>query len=444
MEFAVTAVVLIYSLYRGWQNPIFLFVLIVFLNAFEYWLRLRVPFFFEHRAVLDIFFVLLLCLSLARHALPDLKQHLRLNDVEIALALVIAYSWLSFTWSSGTEIIQQLSPGFVKYTLINQVIYLFMLPMAFRASLGKHGFERDFTLIGLSVLPLIALTTDWHDRGATLLFNVLDPETGQVIVFDNPLNIAFFSSVMICFAACYMRNSLRSILTLGVVMALAFYLLIETQTRGSLFAVMICLPLIWLFLYPTFRTRHLLVVGPLLLLPLAALVPNLGTITASILEVAGFSESYLLRLGADAMEHAMANRMNFISNVGEAWSASPGAILFGLGTAASFTYANTYIHNVILEVLFEQGIVIFMLFAFVVVRTLAAIAAMLDIDGLTNDDKRLAIFFSAQYVVLLIVSMKEGALYNSFNLIMVTLFCLILAEHLKRKYALRDVAKLGP
>ena len=137
----------------------------------------------------------------------------------------------------------------------------------------------------------------------------------------------------------------------------------------------------------------------------------------------------------------MANRMNFISNVGEAWSASPGAILFGLGTAASFTYSGAYIHNVILEVLFEQGIFIFILMVFVVVRTFAAIALMLDIEGLKNDDKRLVIFFAAQYVMLLIISMKEGALYNSFNFIMITLFCVILAEHLKRKYALRNAAK---
>ncbi len=444
MEFAVAAIVLIYSLFRGWQNAIFPFVLIVFLNAFEWWLRLREPFFFAHKDLLDIFFVLLVGLSLAHHALPDLKQHLRLNNVEIALALVIAYSCLSFTWSTGAEIIQLREPNFVKNALLNYVIYLFMLPMLFRASLDKHGFERDLTLVGLSVLPLITLTTDWQNRGATYLFTVHDPETDEVAASLNPLNLAFFASVMICFAVCYMRKSFRSILTLGVVMALAFYLLIETQSRGQLFSTILCLPLIVLFLRPTFRTRYLLVVGPLLLLPFTAVALNIGTIAISFLEVTGFSQSYLTRLTAATMEQDWAVRMNQVRAVAEAWSTSPGAILFGLGTASSFAHAGAYIHNVTLEVLFEQGIIIFMLFAFVVVRTLAAIAIMLDINGLTNDDRRLAVFFSALYVILLIVSMKQGSLYKTPNLIMIMLFCTILAEHLKRKYPLRDAAILSP
>lgn len=439
MEFTVAAIALSYSLYRGWQSAIFPFVLIVFLNPLEWWLRLREPFFFHHSDVLDVFFVFLTCLCLARHALPDLKQNLRLNKVDIAIILVIAYSWLSFTWSPGAKIIQAGDPAFLRNTLVNYIIYLFMLPMAFRASLGKHGFERDLTIVGLTVLPLIALTTEWQGRGATYHFAVPDPVTGQTMQSSNALGIAFFADVMICFAACYMRNSLGSILTHGVIMGLAFYLLIETQSRGQLFGAMICLALIPLFLYRNFRMRHLLVVGPLIVLLLAPVILNLGTIIASILEVAGFSESYLTRLASSSMDADIAVRMHYVSAVAEAWLASPGAFLFGLGTAASYAYAGAYIHNIILEVLFEQGIIIFMLFAFAIVRTLSAIGFMLNIDDLTNDDRRLATFFSALYLIVLIIAIKQGALYTSGNFLMITLFCAILSEHLKRKYAVFEM-----
>src|SRR5262249_37071358 len=129
----------------------------------------------------------------------------------------------------------------------------------------------------------------------------------------------------------------------------------------------------------------------------------------------------------------MEERFELAGDVLRFWRSSLSSILFGLGTTDSYAIAGAYTHIVPLEVIFEQGIFIRALYLFALARTFLAIAKMLHLPPLSACQRRLAIFLSAQFLVLFLISFKQGALYTNFNILTLSVFCLVLSTYLRRR-----------
>jgi hypothetical protein len=160
---------------------------------------------------------------------------------------------------------------------------------------------------------------------------------------------------------------------------------------------------------------------------------NLGTIMAVVLKLGGFEDTVLARYSGESMGVDLEERFGMASDVFQVWSSSLSSILFGLGTTDSFAIAGSYTHIVPLEVVFEQGVFVGVLYLFALARTFLAIAKMLDLPTLDACERRLAIFLSAQFGVLFLISLKQGALYNNFNILSLSIFCIVLSNYLRRR-----------
>jgi hypothetical protein len=436
MEWLIVGLVLAYSVYRTWQNPMFGFVAGFFMHVLDYWLRLRVPFFYANKNVLNAFLAALIIFAAVHHCvLSRNKAWRKLSVVEVLLILIIGYSWLSLLWSPGREAVLSYSSGFYVSTFVNQLISLILFPMLLKVSLDRYDFNRDMMLVGLTILPLVALTVEFEDRGATHLFLAFDAATGEIAASSvNPLLLSYFGSVLAMFAVIFWERTLKSTIMCGAVFVISLYLMLESQSRGQLIATVVILLVATPMLHAKLKPRQFLIFGPPILLIAGLVALNIGSIMMGLLGALGYDEAVQQRYDTSNMSADFEARIWFIRDVTNVWKTSIVNFLFGLGTAASFAIVGMYPHNVPIEVFLEQGSIIGIAYIAAMILTLVAISSGLSVAGLEPRERQMLLFCGAQFAALLIIALKQGALYTSFDILTMAAFCAVLSDHYRRKY----------
>ena len=435
MEYVVALAAVILGIYRTWHTPLYPLVFATYFNSLKYWLSLRVPFFYSNTYLLDIAFVGLVLLAIARHVVPDWRRHIRPTSIEVGLILAVIYSWISFTWTPPVPFPIGNRPDFVSHTMTNQIVYLVLLPLLLRAGLNRiHELPRDFLVIGLTTSLLLSQTLDWYNRGARYLFEVTDPVTGAPLeIGSNALGTALFASTMILAAVIFVR---RSWIGMAVSAAIVFFsadLLIESQTRGQTVATILALMAFVPVANSYIRRENALYTIPLLAVGSVVAVLLSTTVIPETLANVGFDESYYSRFSKETMLEDVQDRRKFIGDVTDAWLRSPFAMVFGLGTASSYYYTGSYIHNVVLEVLYEQGVFIWLIYFYVLMQTIMALGKTFFTFDISRDDRRSLGFFGALFFVLLLSSLKEGAFYNSCEFMLIIPCCAILSDWFQKR-----------
>ncbi len=437
MDFVFIIIVLVFSLYRTWKNALFPFVFIIFINSLEFWAKTRLPFFYEQKNLLDYYFIGLVAVAFYRHALPYLRKNgIRMTTVELAIILLICYSWLSYNWGFGSIVFENQTTFFIQI-IAKQIIFIVLLPLFFRSALGKCNFYNDFALVGLIIVPVIALTMDWNKgRGAMYLFQVVNEMTGKLAeAAYNPLQLGFFGAVLVLFNVFYFRKTALGIASFAVAVPLGFYLMIQAQTRGQLLITLFCLMIFIPFVFRSFKLRYYVVFAPLVFGVGVLAVMNLSEIIAVVFDMLGFDASYARRYSMDIITDRLAMREIRTGIVQDLWLDSGLSMLLGLGTGSSKYYAGSYIHNVTLEVLFEQGLAGMLIYLFALGGVFYSIYTILNIENISIDDRRLAVFISSFFVFSFLITFKQGALYNIYFFWLSAIMPPILSGHLRRKYS---------
>jgi hypothetical protein len=442
-EIAAIAVIVVYSVWRTWRNALYPFVFITFFSIVQFWAKVRVEVLFTYKSVLDYFTVALFLLALARHGARFFRLQVRYSTFELALVVLVLYSWFTMSWHTG--VYWDSNPGTQSKTAVYQLLMLLIIPLLFKLYCSRDSFELDFLLVGLLIVPMIAMTTQWGRQGQEFLFVLTNADDGNAIqALSNTLQLSYFAAIMILFSVFHLRAKPLNILSFAVAVPSSLYLMVEAQTRGQLLALLICLIVFLPFVSRHVRLKQFLRMAPVPLLLLAVIAPNFGELTIAGLQMFGFEDYYARRYDPDVMAQDYGHRTRRAADAIGAWQATWMGMLFGLGTTSSTSpaVAGDYIHIILLEVLIEQGILGALLFGYFLFGVLLSVGRMLNIPEIGASERRAAAFLAATFLLTFIISFKQGSFYTSPAFLMNALLVIIFSQHLEAKYRVQSLHSL--
>lgn len=228
------------------------------------------------------------------------------------------------------------------------------------------------------------------------------------------------------------RTAFSLAFSLGL-MVLGGLMVMQSGTRGQLLSMILCAGTFVVVSRSTSaRQRNLLlVIGG----TLSALAAYLAFTELSQF----FYSTNNARWTVEGAEDAYGGRVAMASALLDRyWSEGPLALIFGLGTSASFApdIVGFYPHVVPVEVLGELGLVGAALFLTIVWRTISLTLKTFDTQDPKSDDRRVTMVVAALFTFELLLSLKEGSLLRGLN---VFLFAILLEGiALRTRYVIRE------
>jgi hypothetical protein len=253
--------------------------------------------------------------------------------------------------------------------------------------------------IGGAICALALFLGNWGPRGLIVLGDIYEHET-------NPLAIASLGGTVFLGALFLLRMPQtwwRKIPLLAFV-PIGIAVIFRSQSRGQLGAAAIAAAIGWILV-----SRKALGTRVFSLGLAAVLLGLIGWWVWDLLQVDP------RRWAGDLAESDAQGRLEMAKALlGQAMS-SPGSMIFGLGNSSSYHYVGFYPHITVLEVIAEEGLVGFALYAAIIVTTLTSAATLF---GAMNQPgasghRVAAAAVLALFVFELALSMKQGTLLSS-------------------------------
>ena len=255
-------------------------------------------------------------------------------------------------------------------------------------------------VIGTLLALLLLFTVPWDGRQIVLRYSGSDAEGG------NPLTVGQLGGTLLILGVLYRGDGMSLILTLlkwgAAFVGLA--LVAKSASRGQLGAALLVAGAFWAIATPKKNTLKpvLAVVGMVALIALAVVARN---------HFLGDDR----RFETSQMETDFAGRLGNAGVVLAHWAQSPVSMMFGIGNSASFDprILGIYPHIVPVEILAEEGVVGFALFAAALFAT--AVAAIRELRDSSFDPGRRNLFVCllALWTYSFFLINKQGSLLLS-------------------------------
>lgn len=381
--------------------------------AYEQWGAINIPLIAQNGDLVNIGILLLVCIAWFKAPTGSSFESIG-YPIRMLIVLLIIYSFTSTLWAptdanATTRFLDQ------THYMISAVLVAPLLVLT------RDDFSRYLnavTLVGGVLVILFAFIPSFEGRGIAYEY---DFEESLVL----PLALGDFAGIVMLFALLRIRANLLTIVWALVVSGSAIFLIAKTGSRGQLIfalvSVLICLPARW----KRFSVNKFMLYG------------ILGLLAAGAFFVVTVTEN-TLSSRLDRADDATMTRVTLIKIVLEAWSSDPTAIIFGLGSQASWSdeLATIYPHVVPLEILGETGFLGFLLFSTIVVMLFVK-AFSGSLKASVNDQSLIdfCALFGA-FVFALLVSCKQGTFISSINLLMFAVLaekCFTLGTKRRRK-----------
>jgi len=370
---------------------------LICMYAFEQWGTIYIPFIAQNGTLVNIAILSLVALAWFRLPAGSTLEFVK-YPTRTLLILFMGYAFVTTIWS----------PPDANATarFLDQIHYLtaaiVIAPLLFR---NADDFTRVLdvvTWLGGALVILFAYVPDFEGRSLIVEYD-LDETLGL------PLAIGDFAGVVFLITAFRLKASFVNILWAAIVCGSALYLITKTGSRGQLlFAVgslIICLPVRW----KAFTVNRFLAI---------VLVFLIAAATVFIVVNTENTLSSRIRQSEDSLG-TMA-RIEMARVLMDAWLAEPSAMIFGLGSSASWSPSllGIYSHVVPIEILAELG-----LFGFIFI---GASALSLFLQAFTGTHRKqlnqqtlnnFAALFAC-WMFFLLLSCKQGTLIFSFDLLM--------------------------
>jgi len=322
----------------------------------------------------------------------------------LALGLY-AYAGLSLAWSPGFA---YLNTGLLLVLPIS-ALNLFLVPLIFQTQRSYAEIRSGFLLYSFLCLVLLIFLVEWQHR-----FLV----SSGGVVFGNPLELSSLGGVVFVVGIVYFVKYKSSRWITLTVCALALIMLFVAASRGQILAAAVAALCGGAWASGRGNVAVVAVFSGIMLFSLVMLDAVLnGALTNGLLDVVSYSGLFdaakLDRFQGTSVEQGASIRLTSIGVMLSAWWSDPFAILFGLGNSAAYDpeLLGIYPHNVPVEILTEEGIFGFLIFATFIFRVLRIPL------GQSGPNKRRilqdAAPFLAIFVFYLIVSLKQGNLVSS-------------------------------
>jgi hypothetical protein len=296
-----------------------------------------------------------------------------------------------------------------------QVTFILLVPLLIQETEDFSIALRWLLYIGGPLVVVLLVFGHWGIRGIYVGDAKWENET-------NPLALAGMAGTMAA-VALFLRASKSSILSLILRLALlsvGLLLIVRSGSRGQLIAAVVASLLMTpvAFKFTSLRglaaaTTGVCVIGASIVFGLAQLIAGMG-----------FGEERWN--GANSLADA-AIRWDNIGALLSAWNKGPATIIFGLGNSASFdpSIIGFYPHNVPAEVLGEEGLLGFLLYAWILIECGRSLMNASIITRGNQESRGLVAAVGAAFLFSFILTLKQGNMMGSVDFF---LFAILIAR----------------
>ena len=380
--------------------------------AFEQWAQAHNFFFMQNNWLTNYLFLAIILLGVLRRVIRHGVVSPFPGVVPVLVIALYLFAFVSSSWSPAFDKALDIWAFQAPFLILMIVV----TPMVISSTRDLGGVFFAYLLFAAPLALLLLLTVEWWGR-YLVIEGLKSPFDANPNAIGN-VGILIFMLSMVLEVDKSLHYNLHKIwrlirwplLLLGVALA------IKAQSRGQLLAA--GLAVLFAYWSKTERKDPKLVLGLTLFLGLVALAFTL--IFESVIEdterwsVEKMTADALLRFDASVV---MLN----------AWSQDIVALMIGLGSAAAYSYTGLYVHVIPVEILTEQGVLGFTLFAAIIVLTLANVRKVLQRTE-AGVEKSYFICLVGYFLIELVLCFKQGSLPLSPSLF----FAVILIAHCAR------------
>jgi hypothetical protein len=375
----------------------------------EQWGQTKIDFVASHGSLTNYLFGSLVLFGVVNQFLRYGSVRPITGPVHLCVILLYLYSAVSLLWTPAYTAAFEEWDHNLPYALL----LLVLAPMLVRnMEDARDGLAATQAVGGLLAI-CFALFVDYG-------FRSVESEIATAGAVRLPGALAELGGYLFIISCLLARRTLFSLaFSLGL-MVMGGLLVMHSGTRGQLLSMILCAGTFLVVARSTSaRQRNLFLIFGGTLSVLAAYL--------AFTELSQFFYSTQnSRWTVEGVENAYGGRMAMAGALLDRyWSEGPLAIMFGLGTSASFApdIVGFYPHVVPVEILGELGLVGAALFLVIVWRTTSLTLRIFDTQDPKSEDRRITTVVAALFTFELLLSMKEGSLLRGIN---VFLFAILL------------------
>jgi O-antigen ligase len=326
----------------------------------------------------------------------------------MVLALFI-YAFASIAWVTVPD--KALEIWSVNFQYL--VIFLIAAPLLLQDVDDLKEAMLALLLLGTPLLFCFNFLLEWGYRGYYV--------NGELVRL--PLALAQYGGYMMIVGALFgPKHSYWLLLRLAAI-ALGLLLIVKTGARGQFISAMLCCGVMFGLGRAYFSPVRLILVTAVASVVLAAAYAGAITYMKSVPELQGTAARWSIdRLFEDYGERSI--RVLRIEAMVDAWSDNPGTMLLGLGNSASYdpditgctSLIGCYPHNLPVEILTEQGIVGFGIFAILMLYIVVVAVRTISDPTISDEDKGPLKVMFAFMIFEVILSLKQSSLLGNWRM----------------------------
>ena len=392
-------------------------VIVYCLFVFEQWAQANHRFFLEHGTLTNMLGgVIVLCAFFVRYFKgPERSEGW--SGGAIAIWALFAFAFISVAWSANFETGLALWNSKIPYL----GMALLLVPWIVKESKDLMPTYQNLLIVSFVLTGLVYFTTDWTYRGVAIA------EGARLqVTRGNPLEVATVGGVLVIVAVLFSKHRLfgfwglvrLAAIILGVIVT------VRTGTRGQLIASFLVV-FVMMLVKNKLTSPKSLVAASFVAIVLAS------TINFAINHYWGDA-----RWGSDVATQDMSGRLDMSLFMLSSWlnAANPFTIFVGLGNSSGQDLMGVYPHNVMVEILTEEGLIGFSLIIFLLIRLFSSYLERSRRQQLPADDRQAHYIAIALFLYFFILTFKQGSLLTSHAFFM---SAMILSDLLNRKVVTR-------
>ncbi|HYE37379.1 hypothetical protein [Methylocaldum sp.] len=379
------------------KNPVTALVLAACMFALEQWSQASSVFFVEHGTLTNMVAGSLVLLGVVRALM---RGSIRLDiypKVGWLTLLLFLYAYCSTLWAPSFETSAAAWQSAFPY--IGTIIFL--APLLVWKVKDIRTFCTGMIVLGAPLCILLLFTVRWELRQVIIASDAYGDVMG-----GNPLAVAQIAGY-VAFLALFLRFRKRAILwhcARWAILAITIVLIVRSGSRGQLLGTLGVITVCWGIAH---RVRSFPRVFAILF--------SLSLIMILVKWSLDWFWAEDIRFKQQALTDAAIGRLEMARALGRHWFSSPGTLLFGLGNSASYDprILGGYIHIVPMEILGEEGIVGFVLYALILSGTIRS--GFRSYRMVRNDDQLRSLFscIAALWLFSFFLTFKQGNLLGS-------------------------------
>ena len=365
--------------------------------------------------------VLLLC-ALVTAAMRGRCVLCRIPTITWLILALLVYSLASLSWAPRGDIGRDIWLQAYPYLLT----FIVLVPCVLQETEDFRVALRWLIVVGGALVFVLLVLGHWGNRGLSLGTTSMEEET-------NPLALAGLGG-SVAAASMLLRSRRTGILWWGIrlaVVAASLVLIVRSESRGQLLAVIVAMALMLPFSIRIGSVRGVVIAA-------------VGCVVVGIALQYGFSKmvapDQTERWSQTTSSADAEVRVSMIAKLLGAWQeGGGGTMLLGLGNSASWdpNINGIYPHNVPMEVLGEEGLVGFSLYVAIFITTLLALLQALKASAGEQENRSIVAAVGGGFLFFALISFKQGNMVGSVEFFMYATLIARLARALTEKQAMQ-------